>query len=499
MRIRPARAATMLAAGLLIAALTTDAASPAAPLFDPAVPGGPPAMPIAHAGTWLTDATGRVVVLHGLNQVYKVPPYEPSADGFDDDDAAFLGANGFNAMRVGVIWAAVEPQPGVYNDTYLASVAQTVQTLAAHGVLSLLDSHQDLYNEVFQGEGAPPWAVKDGGLPNPQLGFPGNYFLNPAENAAWSAFWRNAPAPDGVGLQDHYGATWAHIATYFRRNPGVFGYEILNEPWPGPVWPPCVNPVVGCIQNDAKLRTLYNRVLPAIRNADSTTMVYFEPNLLFDEGIHTDVGTVADPNTAFSFHDYCAIESELHKDITCSQQDQAVFNNARRYAAIHHVPVLLTEFGATNDLANIAGVLQRADADRVGWLEWAYTGNDKTSSSSTDQALVYNPALPPTGSNVNMPKLAVLAAPYPQVVAGTPTSWSFTSGTFRLSYSTARADGQGSFSPGAQTLVSVPPVEYPSGYHATVTGGQVVSPPGAPVLTVVAAAGADSVDVVVTP
>ena len=98
-----------------------------------------------------------------------------------------------------------------------------------------------------------------------------------------------------------------------------------------------------------------------------------------------------------------------------------------------------------------------------------------------------------------MPKLAVLAAPYPQVVAGTPTSWSFKSGTFRLSYSPQRADGQGSFSPGAQTLVSVPPVEYPSGYHATVTGGQVVSPPGAPVLTVVAAAGAASVDVVVTP
>ena len=159
----------------------------------------------------------------------------------------------------------------------------------------------------------------------------------------------------------------------------------------------------------------------------------------------------------------------------------------------------MTEFGATNDLANLAGVLQRADDDRMGWLEWAYTGNDKTSSSPTEQALVFDPSQPPTGSNVNMPKLAVLAAPYPQVVAGTPKSWSFKSGTFRLSYSTQRADGQGNFSPGAQTLVSVPAVEYPSGYHVSVTGGQVLSAPGAPVLTVVAAAGAGSVDVVVTP
>lgn len=499
MGIRLSRSAGLAAAALLLAALTVDVPSRAAPLVDALAITGPAVSPLGHAGRWLTDAAGRVVVLHGLNQVDKIPPYTPSADGFGDDDAAFLAANGFNGMRVGIIWAAVEPQPGMYDDTYLASVAQTVQTLQSHGILSLLDSHQDLYNEIFQGEGAPSWAVKDGGLPNPQLGFPGNYFANPAENAAWGAFWRNAPAPDGVGLEDHYAAMWAHVATFFRHNAGVFGYEILNEPWPGPVWPPCVNPVLGCIQNDAKLRTLYNRVLPAIRNADTTTMVYYEPNTLFSQVIRTDVGTVGDPNTAFSFHDYCAANTELGTDVTCSQQDEAVFNNARRYTNARGIPMLLTEFGATDNLANLTGVLQRADADRAGWLEWAYTGNDKTSSSPTEQALVFNPALPPVGSNVNMPKLAVLAAPYPQVVAGTPVSWSFKSGTFRLSYSAVRADGQGAFSPGAQTLISVPPVEYPSGYHVSVAGGQAVSTPGAPVLTVVAAAGASSVDVVVTP
>ena len=291
---------------------------------------------------------------------------------------------------------------------------------------------------------------------------------------------------DGIGLQDHYARAWAHVAAYFRGNPGVFGYEVLNEPWPGLVWEPCANPVVGCLLNDAKLRAFYNRVVPAIRAADPTTLVFFEPNLLFDEGIHTDLGTVADPNTGFSFHDYCAIETMLHKDITCSLQDRATFNNARRYAAFHRIPALLTEFGATDDLANLAGVLRRADDDRMGWLEWAYTGNDKTSSSPTAQALVFDPSQPPTGANVNTAKLAVLAAPYPQVVAGTPRDWSFRSGTFRLCYSTERADRRGRFPSGAQTLVSVPAIEYPNGYHVTVKGGQVVSPPNSPVLAVVA-------------
>ena len=62
-----------------------------------------------------------------------------------------------------------------------------------------------------------------------------------------------------------------------------------------------------------------------------------------------------------------------------------------------------------------------------------------------------------------------------------------------------RADRGGRFSPGAQTLVSVPPIEYPNGYQVSVKGGQVVSAPNAPVLTVVANAEADTVDVVVTP
>ena len=68
MRTRPSRALSLVAAGLLIAALTTDASSRAAPLADPATITGPAAPPIGHAGTWLTDANGRVVVLHGLNQ-----------------------------------------------------------------------------------------------------------------------------------------------------------------------------------------------------------------------------------------------------------------------------------------------------------------------------------------------------------------------------------------------------------------------------------------------
>ena len=94
----------------------------------PACSHAAPALPLGHAGRWITDARGRVVILHGTNMVYKLTPYYPAAAGFDATDAAFLRSNAFNAVRVGVIWKALEPQPGVYDDAYLGQIEQTADT-----------------------------------------------------------------------------------------------------------------------------------------------------------------------------------------------------------------------------------------------------------------------------------------------------------------------------------------------------------------------------------
>jgi endoglycosylceramidase len=162
------------------------------------------------------------------------------------------------------------------------------------------------------------------------------------------------------------------------------------------------------------------------------------------------------------------------------------------------MPPLLTEFGATNDLPNIAEMVGLADKYRLGWLEWAYTGHDKTSSSPDGQALVLDPSKPPTGANVLTDKLKTLAEPYPQAVAGTPASWSFTKGTFRLTYSTARADGAGRFPTGSETDIAVPAIQFPAGYRVHVTGARVVSGPNAAVLRLRSSARATSVTVSVT-
>ncbi|MFN7951520.1 MAG: hypothetical protein U0610_07325 [bacterium] len=59
---------------------------------------------------WFVDASGRVVLLHGVNVVDKRPPYLPSEhDGLSDADADAMRDLGFNVVRLGFIWKGSNP------------------------------------------------------------------------------------------------------------------------------------------------------------------------------------------------------------------------------------------------------------------------------------------------------------------------------------------------------------------------------------------------------
>src|SRR5271165_5367979 len=106
-------------------------------------PSGPalPLGPIGHQGRWLTDADGRVLLVHGVNMVDKDPPYYPAAAGFSDADAAWLADNGFRLVRVGILATGLMPTPGVVDTGYIQQIAATVTDLAKHQIYSLIDLH----------------------------------------------------------------------------------------------------------------------------------------------------------------------------------------------------------------------------------------------------------------------------------------------------------------------------------------------------------------------
>ncbi len=464
-----------------------------------------PAAPLGHDGRWLTDAHGRVVVLHGLNMVFKRPPYAPSAAGFGEDDARFLAAEGYNTIRLGVIYKAVEPRPGRYDDRYLADIKRTVDILGRHGIFSLVDFHQDLYNERFQGEGWPDWAIVGDAAtlpPQPQAGFPGNYTAMPALQRAFDHFWSNDPGPGDVGLQDRYAAAWRHVARRMRDDRHVLGYDLLNEPWPGTTWQTCANPE-GCPVFDALMTRFIKRTIAAIRQADRRTLVWYEPNVIFNDGADTQVGDTGDPRAGFSFHDYCLPQGFAQADParSCDAFDDMVFAHALHHADAVGDTLLLSEFGATDDLDTLERMVQRADRNMVSWQEWHYCGcDDPTTSGPGDtQALVLDPAKPPRGHNLKKAKLAVLSRPYPEAIAGTPESFGFDPGsrTFRLRYATKPVRGADLRS--SLTQVAIPRRQYPRGYTVRARGAKVVSPPGARRLKLVTCRGADQVRVKVTP
>jgi len=453
---------------------------------------GAPARAAAELGTvgnWIVDVDGRVVILQGVNQVYKSPPLTPGGNGFGDDDAAFLAANGFTSVRLGVYWSEIEPQPGVYDFAYLDSVKDTIETLKAHGIVSVIDMHQDLYNEQIGGHGAPDWATLFNPADNDtSQQFPFAYALNPAQNQAWDAFWTNQKVDD-VGLQNSYARMWQVTADYLGGTPGVAGYEIMNEPWPGTPW---LASFLGFPSFDQQtLVPFYDQVTSAIRSVDSSTTVYYEPNVLFGNATAgTNLTAVDDDNVVFSFHDYCIFDAlGAGSSSGCSLWDGMMMEGAQRYIDRYDVPAVVTEFGATGSTDTIASQLNSINPHMFGWLYWGY--NDTGS-------LVYNTNLPPTGDNVNEAIVSTLAQPYPQVISGIPNAWSFSGGVFSFSYSTEMADGSGSFGAGSETKISMPDIQFPNGYQVSVTGGQVVSAANASVLVIESNAGAGSISVTVT-
>jgi endoglycosylceramidase len=457
----------------------------------------PASSPLTHSGRWLIDMQGRVVIVHGFNLVNKLAPYTPQSIGFDEDDAAFLESNGFNAVRLGVIWEAVEPSPGLYDSGYVAQIKATQQILAKHHLYSLIDWHQDEYNEVFGGEGFPAWAVDTGGIAplSPPLPFPQEYGGDPAQKAAWDHLYANVPAADGIGLADHLAAAEAYVAGWFSDEPEVLGYDIINEPSQGSLG--------SSTAEGSAIGPLEQKLLSAIRTMDPIHLAFYEPSIYYALSGGTSLPAFDDANAGMSFHDYC-FQPSASTNPFLYQLICGVILDLYQSLAIEHVQstqdaLLNTEFGSAYPYA-IEQVTELADLNMIPWINWAYCGcGDPTTAMPLDlEGIVIDPAEPLTGSNLNTAHLKALVRPYPQAIAGTPEHWFYntTTGTFRLAWSTTSPAGV-MRAPDARTVVFVPRLDYPNGYQVSVHQGTVVAGMGTQHLAIAADPGASRVRVTV--
>jgi endoglycosylceramidase len=291
------------------------------------------------------------------------------------------------------------------------------------------------------------------------------------------------------------------VAARWKDQDHVLGYDLMNEPWPGSQVYTCMNPV-GCpIFDEQFLQPMQEYAMQGIRQVDPDNVVWFEPQVIFNDGAQTNLGAaspIRDSNIGLSWHTYCTVASFVHSSGIdnvpgCQQQGEIVAGNADAAASTMGATSLITEFGASDDLADIAHVTATADGHLSGWMYWHYKEwADPTTESQTSggQGMFADDA---DLSTVKMAKLMILERTYPQATAGLPEALTFDpdSGAFHYRYAPRAAAGP--------TEIHVPAIHYPNGYAVTVTGADVTSAPGAQTLTLQNQAGATEVDIRIAP
>lgn len=338
--------------GLIAVTLGTPAgAAAAAPL--PALHAEPDVV----RGGRFVDARGREVLLRGVNVNALVDYWRggplPTVFGLERDDPALMASLGWNAVRLLVSWSRIEPEPGRYDDRYLAQVAATVERLEGHGLYSILDLHQDAWGPSLAArsgeaceppghpalgwDGAPAWATLDDGLPRCYVGWRD---FSPAVRRAWEAFFTDRPAAGGMGVQARYLAMLRHVARRFAREPAVAAIDVMNEP-------NAIGP-----EQEAQLSTFYARAVRAVRGGEragrgSGHVVLVEPSLGWSgRGGGAPPPFPHDGNLAYSPHLYGGGLGEL------GPPRREAFLTAREEARrLGGLPVLSGEWGAEPDRA----------------------------------------------------------------------------------------------------------------------------------------------------
>lgn len=198
---------------------------------------------------------------------------------------------------------------------------------------------------------------------------------------------------------------WVKVAEFFRDEPNVLGYELLNEPHD-------ITPDL--------TREWYTRCLKAIRKVDTRHIILvgncdWSHARAMERTWGKTAKTVDAPynNVVFAFHDY--------------PEDNHPWDVMRFLEAFqkkHNVPVLCTEFGAThwNKSETVcrmfeAGMFTVFARLNVGWMIWALgrlEDNPRAPYNEVDKVGLNPPRFDSAAySDIWIPAARVMASPFP--------------------------------------------------------------------------------------
>jgi hypothetical protein len=231
------------------------------------------------AGEHIVDATGQKVYLRGFQGLgfYPIPndpylkaiwergedPYRFDAYAADlaqytitDDDTAEMKSTGANVVRLWYNLHEIQKRPGEYSEQALQLLEDTIHKFSRNGIYVILvlgDTGQNEYgsNDIYRSHGLSLWDKSD-------------------------------------GLWDQTVALWGVLAQRFSNNPGIAGYDIINEPQP---------------PDKQTLHAYYQDAIRAIRAHDKRHILFLAVAEKHEYAWQLG-GAYDDPNIAATFHYY---------------------------------------------------------------------------------------------------------------------------------------------------------------------------------------------------
>jgi endoglycosylceramidase len=430
------------------------------------------------------DGSGRQVLLRGVNvdgladyyrpdlrTSYPIDPAryargacpsdDPSVEGvvLCERDFAQMHKLGYDAVRLNLSWSLLEPSPGRIDRRYLERVAQVVGWARSAGIYVILDIHQDAWSKYLYStssdhcvapyqpirgfDGAPKWASVH---TQPVCALDGTRELDPAVEEDFAKLFNNAPAPDGVGLREHFASALVALAKRFWNDPTVAGYGIINEP-----------SIIGMSGTDASvLLPFYAKVTDEVvhRVNGFRQLFFIEPDSTRDV---TDRSGITVPWSRYSSYRNVVYEPHVYtrtftpRSFPMDGGYRSAISDARSLG----LPLWIGEFGSSpaDDQAVLSVHYREQDAFGLGGTLWIW----KENANDTNPSEFWGVYGPPFGAGVPQPeRIRLTSRAYPLYTQGNLRSLSYDPDTGRFAiHATSRPIHFGE-TPRA-TVIYIPP------------------------------------------
>ncbi|KAF5338703.1 hypothetical protein D9611_013365 [Ephemerocybe angulata] len=270
---------------------------------------------------------------------------------FADPDAEFFRSLGLNCIRIAVTYRSFEDDlnPRVLKPNCFKHLDRAIALCAKHSIYTVIDVHS------APGGQSGGWHA-DGGH-------------------HYGSFWKHKD------FQDRLVWLWEQIATRYKGNPWIAGYNLLNEPAdPHP--------------EHKGLISIYDRLHDAVRAIDGEHILFLDGNSFATDftKFPEDAGSRW-TNTAYSIHDYAVYgfpNSPEPYEGSDAQKERLVrtYKRKRDWVDKHGLCVWNGEWGpvyarreydgdATDEIndrryAVLRDQLEIYEKDRLNWSIWLY-------------------------------------------------------------------------------------------------------------------------------